>query len=77
MAFSSPSPKRKKTCTTKRVRHLQKWFSSDNEKIENFLYQSSRKAINKPKFISFKWLKEKKFKDVRKILKDQKLSRSF
>ena len=30
-----------------------KWFSGDDEKIENFLHEASRKTINNPKLISF------------------------
>jgi len=70
MASSSPSPKRKKSHATKRVGHLETWFSGDNEKIEKFLYESSQKAINNPKLISFNWLKEQNLKDVRNSLKD-------
>jgi len=73
MESSSPSPKRKKSCATKRFGHLENWFLGDNEKIEKFLYESSRKSINNPKLISFNSLKERNLKDVRNVLKDQKL----
>jgi len=53
MAYSSPSPNRKKNHATKRAGDLENWFSGDNEKIEKFLYELSPKAINNPKFISF------------------------
>jgi len=39
------------------------------------MYESSRKAINNPKLISFNWLKEQNLKDVRNVLKDQKIRR--
>jgi len=64
MAYSSPSPKTKKTRATKRVGHLENWFSGDDEKIEMFLYESSQKAINNPKLIFYNWLKEQNIKDV-------------
>ena len=38
-----------KTHAVKRGRHLENWFSGDDKKIEKFLHESSRKAINNPK----------------------------
>jgi len=45
------------TRAIKRAGRLENWFSDDNEKIEKFLHESSRKAINNPKLITFIWLK--------------------
>jgi len=46
-----------KTHLVKRRVHLENWFSGDDEKIEKFLHETSRKAINNPKLITFNWLK--------------------
>jgi len=57
MASTPPSSKRMKTGAVKRGGHLKNWFSGDDEKIEKFLHESSRKTINNPKLITFNWLK--------------------
>jgi len=62
-----------KTCVVKRGGHLENWFSDDDEKIEKFLHESSRKAINNPKLITFNWLKGQNLNDVRNVLKEQQL----
>jgi len=41
----------------KRGGYLANWFSGDDEKIEKFLHESSKKAINNPKLVTFNWLK--------------------
>jgi len=53
MASTLPSSKRMKTRVVKRGGHLENWFSGDDENIEKFLHELSRKAINNPKVISF------------------------
>ena len=72
------SPRRKKSRAIKgttRVGHLETWFSGDNEKIESFLHEMSKKVINTSELLSFKWLKEQNLKEVRKTLKNHKLQR--
>jgi len=59
-----------KTRVLKRSGHLEAWFSGDDEKIEKFLHESSRKAIKNPKLISFNWLKGQNFNVVRNVLKE-------
>jgi len=45
------------------------------KRIEKFLQETSRKAINNPKLISFSWLKEQKLFEMRCVLKHQMLKR--
>jgi len=51
------------------------WFSGEDEKIEKYLHETSRKTINNPKLISFSWLKEQKLAELRSLLKEQILKR--
>jgi len=53
MYSTSPSSKRIKTRAVRRGGRLEAWFSSEDEKIEKYLYETNRKAINNPKLISF------------------------
>jgi len=75
MDSSSPSSKRMKTCGIKRGGGLKEWFSGEDEKIEKYLHETSRKVVNNPKLISFNWLKEQKLTEVRVLLKEQLLKR--
>jgi len=75
MASSSHSPKWNKSRAIKRAGHLENWFSGDNDNIEKFMLEISRKVINTPKLLSFNWLKEQNPKEVKKDLKDQKQRR--
>ena len=54
---------------------LEGWFSGDNELIERYRFETSRKVINNPKVVSFDWLKSQKLDDVRRLLKEQLLKR--
>jgi len=54
---------------------LEGWFLGDNELIERYRFETSRKVINNPKFVSFGWLKSQKLDDVRRLLKEQLLRR--
>ena len=56
-------------------RRLEGWFSGDNELIERYRFERSRKVINNPKVVSFGWLKSQKLDDVRRLLKEQLLKR--
>ena len=57
-------------CVVKRGGHLENWFPGDDEKIEKFLHESSRKVINNPMLIPFNWLKGQNLNDVRNVLKE-------
>jgi len=57
------------------IRRLECWFSGDNELIEKYRFETSRKVINNPKIVSFNWLKSQKLDDVRRLLKEQLLKR--
>jgi len=43
------------------------WFLGEDERIEKYLHETSRKATNNPKFISFNWLREQKLAEVRSL----------
>jgi len=60
---------------TTRVDHLETWFYGDNEKIESFMHEMSRKVINTPKLLSFNWLKKQNLREVRKALRNHNLRR--
>jgi len=74
MDSTSPSSKRIKTRAVRRGGRLA-WFSGEDEKIEKYLHETSRKAINNPKLISFNWLREQKSAEVSNLLKEQLLKR--
>jgi len=50
------------------------WFNN-NELIEKYRFETSRKVINNPKVVSFDWLKSQKLDNVRRLLKEQVLKR--
>jgi len=58
MEPTPPSSKRIKTRVVRRGGRIEAWFSVEDEKIEKYLHETSRKTINNPKLISFNWLKE-------------------
>ena len=66
MDFSPPSSKRIKTRVVRTEWRFEGWFSEDNELIEKYRFETSRKVINNPKVVSFSWLKSQKLDDVRK-----------
>jgi len=70
MDSTPPSSKRMKTRGVKRGGRLEGWFLGEEEKIEKYLHETSRKAINNPKIISFNWLKEQKLTEVSVLLKE-------
>ena len=59
----------------KRGGHIENLFSRDDEKIEKFLHESSRKAINSPKLITFNWMKGKNLNEVMNVLNEQLLKK--
>jgi len=46
MDSTPPSSKRIKTRAVRRGGRLEAWFSGEDEKIEKYLHETSRKAIN-------------------------------
>jgi len=64
-----------KTHGVKRGGPLKSLFAGDDENIEKFLHETSRKAINNPKLFSFSWLKEQKLFEVTNVLKEKMLKR--
>ena len=66
-----------KTRGIKRGGHLEGWFSGEDEKIEKYVHETSWKMINNPKLVTFNWLKERKFMEVRSLLKEQMLKGSL
>ena len=75
MDSTPPSSKRIKTRVVRSGGRLEGWFSGDNELIEKYRFETSRKVISNPKVISFSWLKSQKLDDVRNLLKEQLLKR--
>jgi len=65
--------KRIKTRVVRSGGRLEGWFSGNNELIERYRFETSRKVINNPKVVSFGWLKSQKMDDVRRLLKEQLL----
>jgi len=47
-----------KTRAVKSGGRLKRWFSGEEEVIEKYLHETSRKVVNNPKLITFSWLKE-------------------
>ena len=75
MDSTPPTSKRFKTRVVRSGGRLEGWFSGDNELIEKYRFETSRKVINNPKVVSFSWLKSQKLDDVRRLLKEQLLKR--
>jgi len=75
MDSTPPTSKRIKTKAVRSGGRLEGWFSGDNEMIEKYRFETSRKVINNPKVVSFSWLKSQKLDDVRRLLKEQLLKR--
>ena len=75
MDSTPPTSKRIKTRVVRSGRRLEGWFSGDNELIEMYCFETSRKVINNPKVVSFDWLKSQKLDNVRRLLKEQLLKR--
>jgi len=73
MESTPPTSKRVKTRAVRSEVRLEGWFSRDNDLIERYRFETSTKVINKPKVVSFDWLKSQKLENVRRLLKDQSL----
>ena len=54
---------------------LEGWFARNEEAINAYIYETSRKQINIPKVLDFNWLKSEKLKETRAVLKHQKLKK--
>ena len=65
--------KRVKTRAVRSGGRLEGWFSSDNDLIERYRFETSTKVINNPKVVCFDWLKSQKLDNVRRLLKDKSL----
>jgi len=70
MDSTPPTSKRIKTRVVRSGGCLEGWFSGDNELIEKYRFETSRKVINNPKVVSFYWLKSQKLDNVRRLLKN-------
>jgi len=75
MVGTPPSAKRMKSRGVKSYGKLEGWFAGDNNLINKFLLETSRKNVNTPKVVSFSWMKQQKLDSVRSVLKEQKLKR--
>jgi len=75
MDSTPPTLKRIKTRDVRSGGRLEGWFSGDNELIEKYHFETSRKVINNPKVVSFDWLKSQKLDNVRRLFKEQLLKR--
>jgi len=53
MESTPPPSKRMKSKGVKRSGRLEGWFAKEDEKIEKYLHETSRKAINNPKLVTF------------------------
>ena len=54
---------------------LEGWFAGDEEGINAYKHEMSRKQINIPKVLDFNWLKSEKLTETRTALKHQKLKK--
>jgi len=54
---------------------LEIWFVGDEEGINAYIHEMSRKQINIPKVLDFNWLKSEKLAETRPALKHQKLKK--
>jgi len=56
---------------------LEGWFVGDEEGINAYIHEMSRKQINIPKVLDFNWLKSEKLIETRTALKHQKLKKQL
>jgi len=75
MARTPSSAKRMKTRVVRSCGKIEEWFSGESEQINKFLLETSRKTINKPKLVSFIWMKPQNLSTVQSLLKEQRLKR--
>ena len=60
---------------TNEAGYLERWFAGNQESMEEYPREHSRKAIIAPKFIRMLWLKEEKLDEVKEALKFQRLEK--
>jgi len=85
IASSSNPNKRTKRACVKNVEpvdnietgYLERWFSRNQESIEDYYLEYSRKEIISQKFTMMEWLKEEKLDEVRDLLKHHKLDENI
>ena len=54
---------------------IESWFNGNQEKMDLFIHEISRKQINISKVVKFSWLDAEGFRGVRKLLQHQKLQK--
>jgi len=57
MESTPTSSKKMKTKVVRSGGKHESWVSGESELIEKFLHERSRKVINTPKLVSFRWMK--------------------
>ena len=75
MASSSRQKQKSKGKQTTSQGVLEGWFAGNEEGINAYIHETSRKQINIPKVLDFNWLKSKKLVETRAVLKHQKLKK--
>ena len=75
MASSSRQKKKNQNRQSTFQGVLEGWFAGDEEGINAYINEMSRKQINIPKVLDFNWLKSKKLAETRAALKHQKLKK--
>ena len=73
MDSTPPTLRRVKSRAVRSGGRLEGWFSSDNDLIERYRFETSTKVINNRKVVCFDWLESQKLDNVRMLLKDQSL----
>ena len=75
MASSSRQKQKNKGKQSTSQGVLEGWFAGDEEGINAYIHEMSRKQINIPKVLDFNWLKSKKLAETKAVLKHQKLKK--
>jgi len=75
MASSSRQKKKNQERQSNFQGVLESWFAGDEEGINAYIHEMSRKQINIPKVLDFNWLKSEKLAETRSALNHQKLKK--
>jgi len=75
MASSSRQKQKNKGKQSTSQGVLEGWFAGNEEAINAYIHETSRKQINIPKVLDFNWLKSEKLAKTRVVLKHQKLKK--
>jgi len=67
--------KRPESVDNNESNYLERWFLGNQESIEEYYQEYSRKIIISLKFLRMEWLKEEKLDEARDLLKHQKLEK--